>query len=123
MSIRYMTHVWSVSPFRGTTLLIHLALADHANDEGLCWPSQNRLASKARCTVRHVRSAIKLLTDLGYVTIVQASDGRKNHLYRVEWMEETSGDPGNPPPKNRHITITPTAVSLDTQLSTTEGTR
>ena len=81
-----MTSVWQFSPFKGTTLLIHLALADHANDEGVCWPSQKSLAEKARCTTRQVRNAANLLISRGYVTIVQASDGRKNHLYQVKLL-------------------------------------
>ena len=51
MSVRWISYVWESSPFKGERLLLHLALADFANDEGECWPAQPTLAKKARCSV------------------------------------------------------------------------
>lgn len=33
-----MNHVWDQSPYKGSARLIHLALADNANDDGECFP-------------------------------------------------------------------------------------
>ena len=45
MSVRLMTEVWAVS-LPDSEKLVLLALADCANDEGLCWPSMATLARK-----------------------------------------------------------------------------
>ncbi len=39
MSIRVMTAVWEESRAGGVALLCLLALADHADDEGWCYPA------------------------------------------------------------------------------------
>jgi Helix-turn-helix domain len=67
MSIKIMSRVWDESPFDQTTLLIQLCLADHADDDGRCWPSIPRLAKKARCSERWARDVIKELAEKGYL--------------------------------------------------------
>lgn len=76
MSIRWISHVWERSPYRGERLLIHLALADFANDEGYCFPSQKTLAKKARCTDTYVRLVIKELVKSGLLEVVERGNGR-----------------------------------------------
>ncbi len=80
MSIRIMSIVWAQSPYRGEALLLHLALADFANDEGKCWPSQKTLAKKARCSENYVRVAIKRMITDGLVEITERSNGRGNSI-------------------------------------------
>jgi hypothetical protein len=80
MSIRIMSVVWASSPYRGEALLVHLALADFANDEGVCWPSQRTLAKKARCSENYVRVAIKRMITDGLVEITEQSNGRGNPI-------------------------------------------
>lgn len=80
MSIRIMAIVWANSPYRGEALLLHLALADFANDEGKCWPSQKTLAKKARCSENYVRVAIKKMITDGLVEITERSNGRGNSI-------------------------------------------
>lgn len=48
MSIKLMTQVWEQAEAEGTKLLLLLALADMANDEGYCWPSYKTLSKKIR---------------------------------------------------------------------------
>lgn len=48
MSIKVMSYVWEHSKQKGSALLIELALADFANDEGECYPGTRRLAKKGR---------------------------------------------------------------------------
>lgn len=67
MSIKIMTRVWDEAPFDKTTLLLMLCLADHANDDGECWPSVTRLANRARCTERWARDCLKQLTEAGWL--------------------------------------------------------
>lgn len=62
MSIRAMTRVWESSKAKGGSLLVLLAIADSAKDDGRnAWPSTHTLAWKSRLTFRQVR---QILIDL-----------------------------------------------------------
>lgn len=84
MSIKVMTWVWDNSPYTGAALLMHLALADWANDDGLCWPSQRTIAHKIRSSEETVRRVTRQMESDGYLTIVSQSSGRgQTHQYRL----------------------------------------
>src|SRR4029078_5083063 len=51
-------------------------LADFANDEGVCWPSQALVAWKAGCTDRTVRNVITDLKERGVITEIESGQGR-----------------------------------------------
>lgn len=69
MSIRLMSDVWEVSPYEGSQLLIHLSMADHANDEGWFFASQTRLSEKARCSTEYVRRTVRSMVEDGFLSI------------------------------------------------------
>jgi hypothetical protein len=85
MSIRLMTWVWANSPYSGERLLLHLALADFANDDGECFPSHGTLAKKARCSQGWVSQTIKQMIKDSLIEIVEpAGQGRgKVGRYRL----------------------------------------
>ena len=85
MSVRWISQVWQTSPYKGERLLLHLALADFASDEGICWPSHSTLARKARCSVNWVRLSIAQMVRDDLVEIVEpAGAGRgKVGKYRL----------------------------------------
>lgn len=62
-----MTAVWEREDLNQSQKLILLALSDWANDEGLCWPSINRLAIKASMAARSVQRIIRQLEDMQFV--------------------------------------------------------
>lgn len=68
-----MTRVWDETRFKGTELLVLLCLADHANDDGVCWPSYDRLALRARCSRRQAIRCLERLIAEGWVK----KEGRK----------------------------------------------
>lgn len=130
MSIKIMSWVWDNSPYEGKVLLIHLALADFANDEGTCWPNQKRIAKKCRCSVETVRTSVRKMQEDGLIEIVSASSGRGNsHVYHLlnPKLSGASSDgkaqvddrnpqissrkPPNPSPKNHQE---PSITSSDT---------
>jgi hypothetical protein len=80
-----MTWVWAHSPYSGERLLLHLALADFANDEGVCFPSHGTLAKKARCSQGWVSQTIKqMISDRLIEVIEPAGQGRgKVGRYRL----------------------------------------
>lgn len=67
MSIKIMSRVWDEMPYDQTTLLVLLCLADHADDNGVCWPSIPRIAERARCTERWCRDVIGELEKKGHL--------------------------------------------------------
>lgn len=69
MSIRVSTTVWEYSQQSGTKLLIMLALADQANDQGECWPSIATVAHKARLSERGVQYVIQQLIGSGELAL------------------------------------------------------
>ena len=86
MSIKAMNAVWEHSKAGGTLLLLQIALADMANDSGLCWPGLDHLAHKIRMSRRHVIRMIDELEELGEV-IMRKNEGPKGcNLYILPIM-------------------------------------
>jgi len=84
MSIRWMSAVWMKSPYRGERLLLHLALADFANDEGTCFPSVRTLARKARCSEVWARQSLQEMVSDGLLEVLERGGGRgRSNLYRL----------------------------------------
>ena len=67
MSIRLLSWVWENSTEKQEALLVHLALADFANDNGICFPSIETLAAKARITIRSTQRILRTLETRGHV--------------------------------------------------------
>lgn len=62
-----MSAVWEEADVSGAMLLVLLALADYANDQGFCWPGVHALAKKARVSERYVRELLGDLESNGYL--------------------------------------------------------
>jgi hypothetical protein len=67
MSIKLMTAVWDREDLSSTQKLVLLSLADWANDEGLCWPSIERVAKKSSLKKRAVQLAIRSLEEMKFI--------------------------------------------------------
>jgi hypothetical protein len=71
VSIRLMSQVWEDTRIESQAeLLVLLALADHARDDGLCWPSMRSIAGKARIEERSAQRIIRRLIDKGLIELV-----------------------------------------------------
>lgn len=99
MSIKATDLVWAHSRAIGNARLVLLAIADHANDRGECWPSLARLAEMCRIDVRSVRRNLAALEAAGEITRTLKT-GRKT-TYRIA----LTPDAGVPP----DATVTPDA--------------
>lgn len=84
MSVSTMAWAWKqkCSP---TEKLILLALADHANDDGSCWPGMERIAEKTGFTRRSVINSVKTLQEKGMLGITKRATGgfKKSNLYTL----------------------------------------
>ena len=89
MSLKWLTSVWENSPYKGAGLLIHLGMADHADDDGRFFLSQARLSRKARCTVEFVRRSVEKMVADELVIIERkgSSKGRATE-YRLMPMSQ-----------------------------------
>jgi hypothetical protein len=91
MSIKWMVWVWENSPFKQAQLLIHLKLADFANDNGVCWPSVETIAKAARCTPRHVQDTLSTMEEMKLLKKTYRR-GRAT-LYGLYGMDEENDPP------------------------------
>src|SRR5258705_11620743 len=95
MSIRLMSQVWEDTRIGSQAeLLVLLALADDARDDGLCWPSMRSIAGKARIEERSAQSIIRRLIEKGFVELVSKVGCIDGHdtpdRYRVIGGDRTS---------------------------------
>jgi len=67
MSIEVLKWAWEQPCPNPTSKLVLMALADHANADGECWPSMKRIAEISGISARQVSNHIVELTRLGYV--------------------------------------------------------
>ena len=84
MSIRVESRVWKSADAAGGELLVLLALAHFADDEGWCWPSMATIAKKTRMTERSAQRIIRRLVGRGQLFCDPSAGGRgKPNRYRV----------------------------------------
>src|SRR3990167_3141374 len=83
MSIHVMSQVWRKSKQELGGLLVLLALADFANDDGICWPSIPKLATKSRLSERQVQRVIQDAVESGEITVEVGAGPLRSNLYRV----------------------------------------
>jgi hypothetical protein len=83
VSVKAISSVWQHSEQKSGALLVELAIADFADDQGRAWPAIETLAKKARMTSRNVNYIIeKKLKPAGLVIEKNAGPHRAN-LYRL----------------------------------------
>lgn len=101
MSIRASNWAWgqNLPPTQKVTLL---ALADQADDDGVCWPSMKTIARKVCVDVRTAQRNIRVLEDANLVSVEarRRPDGdATSNLYRLA-LTLTPSPPGKMPPPN-----------------------
>lgn len=74
MSVKASAAVWETSKTKGGQLLVLLALANRANDAGMCCPGLEEISIKSRLSIRQVRRYIRHLEAIGEL-IVELNDG------------------------------------------------
>lgn len=90
-----MSQVWETGPAKQSHLLVMLALADYANDTGVCWPSMASIATKARVTERGARKIVRELEALGWLEI---DTGGGRHGCNRYTVNPEQGSPRNKVP-------------------------
>lgn len=83
-----MSRVWSESSVKGNELLMLLAIADFADDNGVAYPSVATLAKKSRVTERPAHRTIANLIERGHLTVELNAGPRGTNVYRVLFPDE-----------------------------------
>ncbi len=84
MSVKTMAAVWELDLPQNEKFIL-LALADHADDHGFCYPSVGRLAWKSGYSIRQTQEILKHLRDRGVIEVwgVQPGGRGRTTRYRV----------------------------------------
>ncbi len=69
MSIDLISAVFKRGPRDKSLLLVMVALADNANDAGVCWPRLSTIAHKSRISERTAMRLLSSLQSEGWLTI------------------------------------------------------
>lgn len=85
MSVRAMTWAFDVELDSPSAKLVLLALADHADEFGKCWPSQETLARKTSQSIDSVQRRLKELVSLGFLTYYPRR--RASSIYQILWSD------------------------------------
>lgn len=85
MSIKIMSWLWENSPHKGSELLLLLAIADSANDDGVAWPGLAKLSKKTRLGRRYVIDLVDQLEKAGAIKVERRRQGELNlsNIYMV----------------------------------------
>lgn len=124
MSIRLMTKVWDSSCYEGGTLLVLLALADWANDDGdRLFPHMAQIAKRARLCERQARRVLRDLERDGVlIPKTNKTGGRGNRVeYKINLESMTKCPPlskGGHPELERGTSTTVKADICDTERRT-----
>ena len=90
MSVKVMGDVWSNSKAKGSALLLELAIADHANDQGMnAFPSVEHLAQKTRLSVRQTQRLIKELGSIKEIQVAKNAGPKGVNYYVVRTGKRT----------------------------------
>ena len=76
MSIKLMSKTWEMDIPQGQKMVL-LALCDHANDDGTCFPSQDKIAKKCSTSEETIGRHVRWLKDHGILKTERRQVGRK----------------------------------------------
>jgi DNA-binding transcriptional regulator YhcF (GntR family) len=93
VSIKALSWVFDNSPYTLGDLLVHIAIADVANDahEDRIWLSQAKIAAKVRVSLRTVNDAMSKMVRDGYLELVECHPGKPS-VYRFTYAESAQVD-------------------------------
>lgn len=105
-----MQTVWEHSRATGPALLVMLAIADHARENGRAWPGVQKIAKKARCSGRTVQRLLAGLVKLNELHIEAGAGPHGTNVYHVTVTPRPADTTGD--------TLTPDSLSSgDTAMS------
>lgn len=121
MSNTALTYVWTHSKQASTHLLVMIALADAANNDGVCWWGKTKLAARCRVTEARLKTVIRDLERAGELQVIEGGydkEAKKNvsNHYLIMGLAEPSAEarPIEPAkPKKRNFVKTEGGNTVD----------
>lgn len=113
--------------------LVLIALADMADDDGICWPAMKKVAKKSLCSKRTAQRAIGRFEDMQILSKTERPKEQKrndSNLYQLDFMAlihmtnsvlkgDTVTPTGRQSDTHRGDTVSPTGRQSDTQVGDT----
>ena len=93
MSIKVMSAVWEREDLDASERLVMLSLADHADDDGVCYPSIARLCKRTSMSDRGVQKILSRLQERGFLRVEIGAGRSGSNRYHVN----STPEPGSPP--------------------------
>ena len=123
MSVKVSSWVWGLETLTDNApLLVLLALADAANDEGYCWHNQKTLCKKSRQSTSTARRALRKLEAMGLVTTFRrmTSKGLASNLYLLN----VGAEPDHTLHSDQSVTLNvPDGATIDEVIAEVERYR
>ena len=123
MSVKVSSWVWGLETLTDNApLLVLLALADAANDEGYCWHNQKTLCKKSRQSESTARRALRKLEAMGLVTTFRrmTSKGMASNLYLLN----VGAEPDHTLQSDQSVTLNvPDGATIDEVIAEVERYR
>ena len=123
MSVKVSSWVWGLETLTDNApLLVLLALADAANDEGYCWHNQKTLCKKSRQSESTARRALRKLEAMGLVTTFRrmTSKGLASNLYLLN----VGAEPDHALQSDQSVTLNvPDGATIDEVIAEVERYR
>jgi hypothetical protein len=79
MGLNHTKRVWEL-PLPSTERFVLMSLADHANDNETCWPSNERIGERTGFCTKTVSRALLSLRKLGLISVDKS---KKYHVYKL----------------------------------------
>lgn len=103
MSVKVMSAVWEREDLDASERLVMLSLADHADDDGVCYPSISRLCKRTSMSDRGVQKVLVRLQERGFLRVEIGAGRSGSNRYFVTATPEH----GSPPePRSPRTTFT-----------------
>lgn len=95
MSVKVMSAIWERKDLDASERLLLLSLADHADDEGYCYPSIKRLCERTSLAERTVQGTIKKLVLRGFLTVRYGQGRNGTNAFIVNTTPAADAPPQN----------------------------
>ncbi|MET0072248.1 MAG: helix-turn-helix domain-containing protein [Candidatus Thiodiazotropha sp.] len=92
--------------------LVLMALADIADDKGICWPSIATLAAKCNLSTRTIRRSVQYLVARDLLLVEQRYRNDGSNASNRYWLQLRGGDKMPPTPATRDISPGPECQGL-----------
>lgn len=125
MSVRFLNSAFDAE-LAPTPRFVLVALAEHADDEGRCYPSVARVAQRTGLSERSVQNSIKQLCAGGYLNINRNAGKHGTNVYQLRLTPAGAAPPqdvhpaADSPHPRRSCTPTPAGAAPEPSLNRQE---